>query len=210
MDQSSGCRVQGAGCRAQGAGSRVRSSRELVAVEPEGVELLEGGDRLGDDGQEVLIEEEDLEVHEQPDFVGEHLRDSGSLISKGNETSKKNCSMHRRKYRRKTSVEEKLFNIWGNQHFFGKSRMSVIGNLTVGDGQPRQSVGKVCHKSICPWALWLPKVITACEGGFEAIYPLHHSGVVGPVTRVVKETMMMTKKARRTYHAKGLMANITN
>ena len=43
---------------------------------------------------------------------------------------------------------------------------------------PRQSVGKGCHKSICPWALWLSKVVTAFKGGFEAIYPLHHSGVV--------------------------------
>ena len=60
---------------------RVEGSRELVAVEPEGVQLLEGRDRLGDDRQEVLVEQEDLEVHEQPDFVGKHLRTS--LLSIG-------------------------------------------------------------------------------------------------------------------------------
>ena len=42
---------------------------------------------------------------------------------------------------------------------------------------PRQSVRKGCQKSIFPWALWLSKVITAFKGGFEAIYPFHHSGV---------------------------------
>ena len=44
---------------------------------------------------------------------------------------------------------------------------------------PRQSVGKGCQKSICPWALWLSKVDTVFKHGFEAIYPLQHSGVVG-------------------------------
>ena len=48
---------------------------------------------------------------------------------------------------------------------------------------PCQRVGKGCQKSICPWALWLSKVITALQRGFEAIYPLHHSGVVRLVER---------------------------
>ena len=43
---------------------------------------------------------------------------------------------------------------------------------------PRQSGGKGCQKSICPWALWLSTVICVFDGAFEAIYPLHHSGVV--------------------------------
>ena len=36
---------------------------------------------------------------------------------------------------------------------------------------PRQSVGKGCQKSICPWALWLSEVICVCNDAFEAIYP---------------------------------------
>ena len=43
---------------------------------------------------------------------------------------------------------------------------------------PRQSVEKGCQKSICPWVLWLSKVICVFNDAFEAIYPLHHSGVV--------------------------------
>ena len=43
---------------------------------------------------------------------------------------------------------------------------------------PRHSVGKGCQKSSCPWALWLSNVNTVFKDGFEAIYPLHHSGVV--------------------------------
>ena len=31
---------------------------------------------------------------------------------------------------------------------------------------------------ICPWALWLSQVDTVFKHGFEAIYPLQHSGVV--------------------------------
>ena len=41
----------------------------------------------------------------------------------------------------------------------------------------RQSVEKGCQKSICPWALRLSKVETVFKHGFEAIYPLHQSGV---------------------------------
>ena len=41
----------------------------------------------------------------------------------------------------------------------------------------RQSVGKGCQKSVCPWALWLSDVICVFNDAFEAIYPLHHSGV---------------------------------
>jgi hypothetical protein len=42
----------------------------------------------------------------------------------------------------------------------------------------RQSVGKGCQKSYCPWAMRLSKVETVFNHGFEAIYPLQHSGVV--------------------------------
>ena len=38
---------------------------------------------------------------------------------------------------------------------------------------------RACQKSIFPWALWLSKGISFLKDAFEAICPLHHSGV-GP------------------------------
>ena len=53
--------------------------------------------------------------------------------------------------------------------------MSVTGAKRV--AEPRQSVGKGCQKSICPWALWFSKVICVFNDASEAMHPLYHSGV---------------------------------
>jgi hypothetical protein len=67
---------------------------------------------------------------------------------------------------------------------------------------PRQSVEKGRQKSIFSWALQLSKVETVCEHGFEAIYSLHHSGVVGEGGRPNSGVKLIM-----TLHMVGLMGD---
>jgi hypothetical protein len=56
---------------------------------------------------------------------------------------------------------------------------------------------KVAKSQFSPWALWLSKVISVFDDAFEAIFPLHHSGVV-PVRDM--ETGILMEKGNQSSH----------